>query len=89
MRVLSQPVFTYSVGLVAGLQQQNTKLVPFFGPVAGFWLDLTVTLAGATASKTWVWLPARLRTSLVDPTAMNLPPDTANASARGIAGSMV
>ena len=52
MRVLSQPVFTYSVPLVAGLQQQNTKLVPYYGPVAGFWLDLKCTIAGGTASKT-------------------------------------
>lgn len=52
MRVLSQPVFTYSVALAAGLQQQNTKLIGFFGPVAGLWLDLTVTIAGGTASKT-------------------------------------
>jgi len=52
MRVLSQPVFTYSVGLVSGLQQQNTKLVPYYGPVAGFWLDLTVSIAGGTFSKT-------------------------------------
>ncbi len=51
MRVLSQPVFTYSVTLTTGLQQQNTKLIGFFGPVAGLWLDLTVTLSGATASQ--------------------------------------
>lgn len=51
LRVLSQPVFTYAVTLVSGLQQQNTKLIPFFGPVAGLWLDLTVTLTGATASQ--------------------------------------
>jgi len=51
MRVLSQPVFTYSVILTPGLQQQNTKLIGFFGPVAGLWLDLTVTLAGATATQ--------------------------------------
>lgn len=52
MRVLSQPVFTYSVTLSSALQQQNTKLIPFFGPVAGLWFDLTVTLAGATATQT-------------------------------------
>jgi len=51
MRVLSQPVFTYSVILTPGLQQQNTKLIGFYGPVAGLWLDLTVTLAGATATQ--------------------------------------
>lgn len=51
MRVLSQSVFTYSVALTSGLQQQNTKLIPFFGPIAGFWLDLTVNLTGATASQ--------------------------------------
>ena len=51
MRVLSQPVFTYSVSLVPGLQQQNTKLVPYYGPVAGFWLDLTVTIADGTHSQ--------------------------------------
>lgn len=52
MRVLSQPVFTYAVGLTAGLQQQNTKLIPFFGAVAGLWLDLAVTISGGTHSKT-------------------------------------
>lgn len=52
MRVLSQPVFTYAVTLVSGLQQQNTKLIPFFGPVAGLYLDLVVTLAGGTHSVT-------------------------------------
>lgn len=52
MRVLSQPVFTYAVGLTPGLQQQDTKIVGFFGPVAGLWLDLQVTLAGATAAAT-------------------------------------
>lgn len=52
MRVLSQPVFTYSVSLSAGLQQQSTKIIGFFGPVAGLWLDLTVTITGGTASKT-------------------------------------
>ena len=52
MRVLSQPVFTYAVTLGASLQQQNTKLIGFFGPVAGLWLDLTVSLTGATASQT-------------------------------------
>jgi hypothetical protein len=51
MRVLSQPVFTYSVTLTTSLQQQNTKLVPFFGAVAGFWLDLTVTIASGTHSQ--------------------------------------
>lgn len=52
MRVLSQPVFTYAVGLTPGLQQQNTKLIGFFGPVAGLWLDLTVTIAGGTTAQT-------------------------------------
>jgi hypothetical protein len=52
VRVLSQPVFTYSVTLTTGLQQQNTKLVPFFGPVAGFYLDLTVTITGGTTAQT-------------------------------------
>ena len=51
MRVLSQPIFTYSTTLTTGLQQQNTKLIPSFGPLAGMWLDLTVTIAGGTASK--------------------------------------
>lgn len=52
MRVLSQPIFTYATTLTTGLQQQNTKLVPSFGPLAGMWLDLTVTIAGGTHSKT-------------------------------------
>ena len=51
MRVLSQPIFTYATTLTTGLQQQNTKLIPSFGPLAGMWLDLTVTIAGGTASK--------------------------------------
>jgi hypothetical protein len=51
MRVLSQPVFTYSVTLGPSLQQQNTKLIGYFGPVAGLWFDLTVTLAGGTHSQ--------------------------------------
>lgn len=52
MRVLSQPVFTYAVTLTPGLQQQNTKLIGFFGPVAGLYLDLLVTIAGGTHSQT-------------------------------------
>jgi hypothetical protein len=51
MRVLSQPVFTYAGTLVAALQQQNTKIIGNFGPVAGLWLDLTVALAGGTHSQ--------------------------------------
>lgn len=53
MRVIDQPVRTFgSLTLSTAPQVQNSTLIPNFGAVAGFWLDLTVTLAGATASKT-------------------------------------
>lgn len=48
MRVISQPVFTYSVTLSGSLQQQQTKIIPFFGAIAGLWLDLTVSATDAT-----------------------------------------
>ena len=51
MRVISEPVKTYTQTLVSSLVVQPSQLLPNFGPVQGLWLDLTVTLAGATASK--------------------------------------
>ena len=52
MRVISQPIQTYSVQLGAGPLVQQAIVIPNFGPVAGFYLDLTVSLTGATASQT-------------------------------------
>jgi hypothetical protein len=53
MRVIDQPVRTYgSITLGAGPQVQNSTVLPNYGAVAGFWLDMTVALTGATASKT-------------------------------------
>ena len=52
MRVISEPVKTYSQTLAASLLVQPSQVLPNFGPVQGLWLDLTVTLTGATASQT-------------------------------------
>ena len=53
MRVIDQPVRTFgSVSLGAGPQVQNSTLIPNYGAVAGFWLDLSVTIDAGTASKT-------------------------------------
>lgn len=51
MRVISEPVKTYTQTLVGALVVQASQVLPNFGPVQGLWLDLTVTLAGATASQ--------------------------------------
>ena len=51
MRAISEPVKSYSLTAGAGLLIQPSQQLPNFGPVLGLWLDLTVTLAGATASK--------------------------------------
>jgi hypothetical protein len=51
MRVISEPVRTYSQTLAASPLVQNSTILPNYGPIQGFWLDLTVTLTGATASQ--------------------------------------
>ena len=51
MRVITQPVRTFAQSLTAGLLVQPAVVMPNFGHLMGLWLDLTVTLAGATASK--------------------------------------
>lgn len=51
MRVISEPVKSYSQTLAAALLVQPSQVLPNFGPVQGLWLDLTVTLAGGTASQ--------------------------------------
>lgn len=51
MRVISEPVKTYSLNLTSGLQVQPSQVLPNFGPLQGLYLDLTVSLAGATASQ--------------------------------------
>lgn len=52
MRVTDQPLQTFATTLGVGPQTQPGKIIPALGPVMGFWLDLTVSLTGATASKT-------------------------------------
>ena len=52
MRAISEPVKTYAGTLTSGVQAQPSQQLPNFGPVSGLWLDLTVSLAGATASQT-------------------------------------
>jgi len=51
MRVLSEPVRTYTQTLGAGVVVQPSQLLPNFGPVLGLWLDLTVSITGGTASE--------------------------------------
>ncbi len=52
MRVISEPVRTYSQALTIAPLVQNSTVLPNYGPIQGIWLDLTVTLAGATAAAT-------------------------------------
>ena len=51
MRVITQPVRTFAQTLTSGLLVQSAVVMPNFGHLMGLWLDLTVTLAGATVSK--------------------------------------
>lgn len=51
MRVISEPVRTYSQTLAASPLVQNSTILPHYGPIQGFWLDLTVTITGGTHSK--------------------------------------
>lgn len=48
MRVTDQPLQTFAAILGAAPQVQPSKIIPALGPVMGFWLDLTVSLVGAT-----------------------------------------
>lgn len=52
MRVISEPVRTYSQTLAATPLVQNSTVLPNYGPIQGFWLDLTVTTTGGTHSQT-------------------------------------
>lgn len=52
MRVLSEPVKTYSQQLSTGPLVQPSQVLPNFGPCAGLTIDLTVTVAGGTATQT-------------------------------------
>ena len=52
MRAISEPVKSYSQTLGASLLVQPSQQLPYFGPVLGMWLDLTVSVTGATASQT-------------------------------------
>lgn len=52
MRALSEPVKTYQAALGSSLLVQPSQVCPNFGPLLGVYVDLTVTIAGGTASKT-------------------------------------
>lgn len=52
MRVISQPVRSYSQTLTSAPLVQNSTVLPNYGPIQGLWLDLTVAITGGTASKT-------------------------------------
>jgi len=52
MRAISEPVKSYSQTMGSALLVQPSQQLPNFGPVLGLWLDLTVSLTGATASQT-------------------------------------
>lgn len=52
MRAISEPVKTYAQVLGAALSVQPSQQLPNFGPVLGIWLDLTVSVTGATVSQT-------------------------------------
>lgn len=51
MRGIGIPVRDYAPSVGATLQVQPSQILPNFGPIFGWFLDLSVTLAGATASK--------------------------------------
>jgi hypothetical protein len=51
MRAISEPVKSYAQTLGGGLLVQPSQQLPNFGPVLGLWLDLTVAIAGGTASQ--------------------------------------
>lgn len=52
MRALSEPVKTYQATPATSLLVQPSQVVPNFGPILGLYLDLTVSVAGATAAAT-------------------------------------
>lgn len=66
MRVISEPVRTYSQSLAATPLVQNSTVLPNYGPIQGFWLDLTVTVTGATASQTSQTIDNIIQTFEVD-----------------------
>ena len=52
MRVIDETIRTYQATPGASVVVQPSQLIPNYGPLFGLWLDLSVTLTGATASKT-------------------------------------
>lgn len=66
MRALSEPVKTYNQGLTTGLQIQPSQVLPNFGPLLGLYVDLSVTIAGGTASKTSQSIDNVLNTFAID-----------------------
>lgn len=50
-RALSTEVKTYAATLASIAQVQAAQVLPNWGAVSGFWLDLSVALSGATASQ--------------------------------------
>lgn len=66
MRVLSEPVKTYTQTLQSGLVIQPSQLLPTFGPVQGLWLDLTVSLTGATTAGTSNSIDNAIQSFLID-----------------------